>query len=50
MTNDNEMTTIWLTKNTKDRFFAVGRYGESQDDIMNRILDIVEPILKKEDK
>ena len=45
--NENDLTTINIKQNTKDRFFALGRYGESQDEILKRILDIVEPILKR---
>ena len=30
--------SIWVTKSTKERFFATLAYGERQDDAMKRLL------------
>ena len=37
--NNDEITTISVKKSTKERFEKFGNYGESADDILNRLLD-----------
>ena len=35
----NEITTITIQKKTKERLDSLGRFRESYDDLLNRILD-----------
>lgn len=39
-----DITTIPLTKSTRDRLRRVGRKGETYDDVLNRLLDVQEQI------
>ncbi len=41
------ITTIKLTKETKERLSKHGNYGMTMDDILNNILDAVEQLLVK---
>jgi hypothetical protein len=36
------VTPWWIKPETKDRLKAKGKYGESQDELINRILDELE--------
>lgn len=38
-----DITTIPLTKTTRDRLKALGRKGETYDELLNRIMDAYEP-------
>lgn len=37
-----DLTTIPLTKGTRDRLRAAGRKGETYDTLVNRLLDVYE--------
>jgi len=37
-----DFTTITISLRTKERFNKFGNYGDSADDILNRLMDIVE--------
>lgn len=39
---DNEFVTINVKEKTKERFEKLGVYGESADDILNRLIDALE--------
>ncbi len=41
-----DVTTIPLTKATRDRLKKAGRKGETYDDLLNRILDLHEQVEK----
>ena len=41
------ITTVKLTKETKERLSKHGVYGQSMDDILNEILDAIEQLLVK---
>jgi len=43
---DNETTTIRMSLKTKERFDKLGNYGESADDILNRLMDALEKARK----
>jgi len=43
---DNETTTIRISLRTKERFDKMGNYGESADDILNRLMDVLEKVKK----
>jgi hypothetical protein len=45
---ENDGTTIWISRHTKERMDAVGKFQESYDELLNRILDIFE--IKKIDE
>lgn len=40
-----ENTTIWMSKNTKKRLDSIGNFKESYDDVLNRIIDLIEEYL-----
>jgi len=43
-----EYTTISIKKKTKDRLIKYGRMNESFDELLNRLLDIVNSKIKEE--
>ena len=43
-----EITTIPLTKRTRDRLRAIGRKGESYDALLNRMMDTMEGVVEFE--
>ena len=40
--SDNEFTTIGVKPSTKERFEKFGVYGDSADDILNKLMDKAE--------
>lgn len=42
MENENESTTIRLSRDTKARIDSLGKKSESYDEVLTRILDIFE--------
>lgn len=43
-----EITTIPLTKRTRDRLRALGRKGESYDALLNRLMDDADGVVEFE--
>jgi len=43
-----DLTTIPLTKKTRDRLRALGRKGESYDALLNRMMDKMEGVVEFE--
>lgn len=39
---ENEITTITIKKGTRDRLLEIGRFQESWDDLLNRLIDNME--------
>ncbi len=39
---DEEMTTIWISKKTKERFDKLGNLKMTQDDVLNSLIDFWE--------
>lgn len=39
---ENEMTTIWVSKDTKKRLDSIGAFKETYDKLLNRIMDVFE--------
>lgn len=44
--SDNGITTISMKFKTKERLSAFGRYDESADDLINRLLDTIDECKK----
>lgn len=44
---DNEFVTINVKTKTKERFEKFGNYGETADDILNKLMDTTEKANKK---
>lgn len=38
--NDNEITTLQVSKTTRDRVASIGKKGETYDDILNALVDM----------
>lgn len=45
---EREITTIPLTKRTRDRLRGFGRKGESYDALLNRMMDSMEGVVEFE--
>lgn len=43
-----EITTIPLTKRTRDRLRSIGRKGESYDTLLNRMIDQLDGVVEFE--
>ena len=42
MAYEDDITTMTIKKNTKERFDALGKKNESSNDLLNRVLDVAE--------
>lgn len=38
--NDNDTTTIQISKTTRERLISIGKKGETYDEILNALVDL----------